>query len=506
MFKKCMAKCYAGADKNLYLRGKIFYYMIELPRENGKRRYYIKSLHTDNYYEAREKVKDMEKNIDKVQINQTFTRLRFLLKQLVFEKNAQRIGFGACFGTTSNLTNVKVYGEVDIIKELLEMKETLKEIKAGMLTPEQKYNLQVLNQIVPKLEIITNNALNQVAAIPANEKYTIGNVIDGMFKKANNTDMVNKKKRKLIEKMLGWVGFEKEKLDTYKYSEFYKADNIQNICEKVKNMNITGSVKRNYAREITNLIKFAHILDPDMYKTNLISLIPEFDKTRNSERKPHWPFEESELKQIFSPDNDYFKKNPDVFWTTLIGLFVGARCNAAITLQYDDIIKESNIDCINFQNNDKIKQLKNDASIRIVPIPKQLLDMGFVDWVNRQKQKLNATGKNQIFPKCKTKKGEYNNKYSTRGFIQYIKDIGITKSNLHRLDFHSLRKNANQRLEKLGIPSTYINDIIGWEGKDTREKHYSQHNLQEIKEQTDKLVYDFLQPEFNYWAKVMKDL
>ena len=36
MFKKCMAKCYAGPDKNLYLRGKIFYYMIELPRVNGR--------------------------------------------------------------------------------------------------------------------------------------------------------------------------------------------------------------------------------------------------------------------------------------------------------------------------------------------------------------------------------------------------------------------------------------------------------------------------------------
>lgn len=53
MFKKCIAKCYAGPDKNLYLRGKIFYYMIELPRENGKRRYYIKSLHTDNYLQSR---------------------------------------------------------------------------------------------------------------------------------------------------------------------------------------------------------------------------------------------------------------------------------------------------------------------------------------------------------------------------------------------------------------------------------------------------------------------
>lgn len=499
-----MAKCYAGPDKNLYLRGKIFYYMIELPRENGKRRYYIKSLHTDNYYEAREKVKDMANNVDKTQINKTFARLRLLLRQLTFEQNSRPIDLKTM--CSSNSATTKVYGDINVVNELLKIHDTLNEIKAAMLTPEQKQNLNLLNQIAPKLEILVDNALNPIASIEKNEKYTIGDVIEGMFKTTNNTDMVNKKKRQLIEKMLGWVNFDKDKLNTYKYSEFYTADNIQNICEKIKNLNITESVKRNYAREITNLIKYANILDSDLYKTNLISVIPKFDKTKNSERKPHWPFTESELKQIFSPGNDYFKSNPDVFWTTLIGLFVGARCNAAITLQYGDIIKESNIDCINFQDNDEIKQLKNDASIRIVPIPKQLLDIGFVDWINRQKQKLNATEKNQIFPKCKTKSGEYNNKYSTRGFIQYIKDIGITKSNPHRLDFHSLRKNANQRLEKLGVPSTYINDIIGWEGKDTREKHYSQHELEEIKQYTDKLNYDFLNDEFNYWKDVMKDL
>lgn len=504
MFKKCMAKCYAGPDKNLYLRGKIFYYMIELPRVDGKRRYYIKSLHTDNYFEAREKVKDMEKNVDKTQINKTFARLRQLLRQLTFEQNSRPIDLKAMCSSNSKPT--KVYGDINVVNELLEMKKMLNEIKAAMLTPEQKQNLSLLNQIAPKLEILVDNTLNPIVSVKPNEKYTIKDVIEGMFKKANNTDMVDKKKRQLIEKMLGWVGFDKDKLHTHKYSEFYKADNIQNICEQIKKLNITGSVKRNYAREITNMIKFANILDPDLYKTNLISLIPEFDKTKNSERKPHWPFTESELKQIFSPGNDYFKSNPDVFWTTLIGLFVGARCNAAITLQYGDIINESGIDCINFQDNDGIKQLKNDASIRIVPIPQQLLDIGFVDWVNKQKKELNAADKDFLFPKCKTKSGEYNNKYSTRGFIQYIKDIGITKLNPHRLDFHSLRKNANQRLEFLGVPSTYINDIIGWEGKDTREKHYSQHNLQEIKEYTDRMNYDFLQPEFDYWKNVMKGL
>ena len=28
----------------------VFYYMVELPRQDGKRRYFIKSLHTKNYY------------------------------------------------------------------------------------------------------------------------------------------------------------------------------------------------------------------------------------------------------------------------------------------------------------------------------------------------------------------------------------------------------------------------------------------------------------------------
>ncbi len=51
MFKKCKANC--QANDNLYLRGDVFYYMVELPRQNGKRRYFIKSLHTKNYYEAR---------------------------------------------------------------------------------------------------------------------------------------------------------------------------------------------------------------------------------------------------------------------------------------------------------------------------------------------------------------------------------------------------------------------------------------------------------------------
>ena len=48
MFEKCMANCMANKIY-IQLRNKIFYYRVELPRVNNKRRYKIISLHTHDY-------------------------------------------------------------------------------------------------------------------------------------------------------------------------------------------------------------------------------------------------------------------------------------------------------------------------------------------------------------------------------------------------------------------------------------------------------------------------
>lgn len=81
----------------------------------------------------------------------------------------------------------------------------------------------------------------------------------------------------------------------------------------------------------------------------------------------------------------------------MVSLFTGSRANAAITLQYDDIINEDGIDCIHFQENNGAKQLKNQAAERKVPIHHQLLDLGFLDYIKRKKSKLKASGTDFIF-------------------------------------------------------------------------------------------------------------
>ena len=52
--------------------------------------------------------------------------------------------------------------------------------------------------------------------------------------------------------------------------------------------------------------------------------------------------------------------------------------------------------------------------------------------------------------------------------------------------------------------ATYINDIIGWEGKSTMEQSYSNHTLEQIKTEMVKFNYDFLSDHFAKWKEIMK--
>ena len=503
MFKKCKTNC--QSDKYLWIRNNTFYFMFELPKQNNKRRYFCKSLHTKNYYEATERAKIMVKtfNSNNIEIKTYIYTAQVLLNKMVFDEYDEEIESNGQV-LLQKKKRISPQTDPEVLNQFFTIIHKLKNIEFKNLSSEDLAQIQQLLQ--QEREITLGNVesllksfkLSMTKNIP-NSDHTIEQIMESMFKTANNSKIVENKKRKLITNLITEVGLK----ITDKYSKFYTEKIIQQISENIKSKKVKNGVKRTYAREIKNLIMHAHNLNPDIYKTNLITTITDFKKTSKEDTNPHWPFTNDELKKIFDINNNYFKENHDVFWTTLIGMFVGARCNAAITLQYSDIVKIDNIDCIKFQDTHPIKQLKNEATKRTVPIPQQLLDLGFVEYINNQKLKLKAKDTDFIFPKCQTKNGQYNNKYTTRGFIKYITDIGITKNNPHKLDFHSLRKNANLQLESVGVQETFINDIIGWSGNNTRQKHYSNHELKQIKENSDKLRYDFLQTEFDYWKKVM---
>jgi integrase len=299
--------------------------------------------------------------------------------------------------------------------------------------------------------------------------------------------------------MVEWVNL---KL-TDKYADFYNLDNIQKICKFIKEKNdVKGNTKRKYARYLREFIEYAPVVN-SAYQTNLTKEITDFNKTSAIDTKGHMQYTREHLIQIFDPSQPFFNENEDQFWFVIIALFTGARRNAATTLQYGDVINKDGIDCIQFRRNHKIKQLKTDESERFVPIAKQLLDLGFVEYVKRRKTKLKAKDTDFIFPNCQRRDGKYNTNIVQKGFLQYVKDLGIKQPGGEQYDFHSLRNNAAEILQKAGVDIIFINKIIGWKGQNTMLAHYSKRGLADIKTEVDKLRYDFLQPEFDYWKKVM---
>ena len=330
MFKKCQTNC--QADKYLWIRNDTFYFMFELPKQNNKRRYFCKSLHTKNYYEAKEKAKLMAKNVnaDSIEAKQLIYTAKSLMDSMIFEEYEEEVESNGRI-ITEKIKKISSENDPKIVQQFLVIVSKLNKIKMQTLDADDIKILKEISENTYKVNI--KELLKHYDIVPKStpkSDHTIEEIIESMLKKAGNVRKVEENRRALIKRMLKEVGLQ----ITDKYSKFYNETIIQKMCDNIKSANVTGNVKRNHAREIKNLILHANYMDPDTYKTNLINLIPDFKKTRKDERKPHWPYKEDELKQIFNPKQKYFAEHPDVFWTTLIGLFIGARTNAAITLQY----------------------------------------------------------------------------------------------------------------------------------------------------------------------------
>lgn len=498
-----MANCMANKIY-IQLRNKIFYYRVELPRVNNRRRYKIISLHTQDYFEAKERIKQM------VALEEQFVRLQRLFNNLIFENSVTDPNVTAIISPfekkrLSKRNDVKDVSELyslycsmaQDIKNLTEEKQALIK-KIESLEGVIKEFIGPLNTMMAEF-----NKATPVNPVHETTSYTIASVLESMLllKQATNRPVYQNRKKQTIVNLLTNAGLSLED----DYLNFHNVKMIETISKNIINdTSIKNDVKKMKIRYIKELATCGNNINPDLYKVNVLNNFPQIENTKRIDKNPHLPYRKEQLLEMFNPKHTYFKENPDAFWACMIALFTGARINAAITLQYKDILVKDGIHCIQFRSDHKIKQLKNEASERLVPIHKQLLDLGFVDYVNKQKTKLKAKDTDFIIKKCQTKRGEYNNKFFTRELSPFFTDIKVKTGNHDGYDFHSFRKNLSIALQDAGVGATYINDIIGWEGKTTMEQSYSNHTLTQINDELNKFSYDFLKPHFTKWKKIIK--
>ena len=184
----------------------------------------------------------------------------------------------------------------------------------------------------------------------------------------------------------------------------------------------------------------------------------------------------------------------DVKWHLAIALYQGFRGSEIAQLMVDDIVQKHGVWCFRIdvdvwdeEGNHELsdKTAKTDATKRLVPIHKKLLELGFIKQHVAQRRRF---GKTQVFDT--TKWGNYNYYESIRGKItEYIKERGAYQRGLNV--FHSLRYNFSDACDDAGIPPLYSNQLGGWGTGDgtARAGYRGQTDVRKLKEYIDMVSY-----------------
>lgn len=147
-------------------------------------------------------------------------------------------------------------------------------------------------------------------------------------------------------------------------------------------------------------------------------------------------FTADEIKLIYKSDfmRESQEKDPDYYWTLVLGLITGCRISEITGITAEQFLKSGNIHYI------KIDDSKTLAGVREIPIPTLLMKYGLVKFLEGKK--------GQVF-KYKLRLGKGSGNAVGKKFSRHLEELKITRD---KLVFHSLRKFSNDFMMKNDIP------------------------------------------------------
>jgi len=213
-------------------------------------------------------------------------------------------------------------------------------------------------------------------------------------------------------------------------------------------------------------VVFNYACDNAIIKANPSARVRVADKRKANEKR--LPFEECHLQAIFSGSvysSGYRPKaggGEAAYWIPLLALFTGGRLNELGQLRPEDVYEESYTDgqgrnckawVVRITADDDCMEVKTESSIRRIPVHSKLLELGFVEFVVKQR------GHESIFHEIKRdQEGKITNTWGKWFINQYMRGVcGVSTDK--RLVFHSFRHTFKHLARLAGIPKE-INDAI----------------------------------------------
>lgn len=204
--------------------------------------------------------------------------------------------------------------------------------------------------------------------------------------------------------------------------------------------------------------------------------------------KPREAFTVDQVKTILNAIEDSKIKNGRKqfrYWAVLIAIYTGARREEICQMVLDDIVKHENVWCFDINDEGENKNLKTESSKRIIPIHQNILDKGFIQYI----EKLKSNNHTRLFPELKyIRQHGYGRNLGSWFNETFLVELGLKTD---KLVLHSLRHTITTQLYETGANDSLVKKIRGSsDSNDVTLKYYDHSKrINEIRKALQKLPY-----------------
>lgn len=171
-----------------------------------------------------------------------------------------------------------------------------------------------------------------------------------------------------------------------------KSNHIKLTIEEILSLNLKVlgvATSQKYLSFIVSLFKWCEV-EGYINKSIASGLIIKDDKHKK-ESRVHYSIDDLNIlytkSLLYTKDlHKVISQHPERVFLPLISMYQGMRLNEIAQLYTDDVRLIDGVYCFDINLNTPDKRLKNKSAPRIIPIHKELIELGFIDYYKKQKK------------------------------------------------------------------------------------------------------------------------
>lgn len=219
------------------------------------------------------------------------------------------------------------------------------------------------------------------------------------------------------------------------------------LNDKLKMPTLSEESVKDYCQKASGFFEWCHL--NEFTDINPFKAIRFRKQRKDSEAKN--AYTAKDLQKIFSTEIHAKRKfkHAYYYWLPLLAILTGARLNELCQLYKSDICQREGIWVIQIDDRHEGQKLKNLTSRRIIPIHRQLIELGFIEYLHSIEHK-------RVFPELKDSRDGFGSAAS-KWYGRFKTKLGFSRGH----DFHSFRHTVATQFKCKQVSHIAAGAILG---------------------------------------------